>query len=80
MLDYVVKNMPDHLFEQLQERARKNRRSLNNEILVLIGQALQMEINERYDTQELLEEARKIRQNLDPRGMQRAMYPLSARK
>lgn len=67
MVEYIIKNMPDSLFEQLNERARKNRRSINNEMLVLIEQALQAEINERYDTQEMLAEARKIRQHLDLR-------------
>ncbi|MBI2435077.1 MAG: Arc family DNA-binding protein [Candidatus Hydrogenedentes bacterium] len=56
-----VTNIPDSVFERLEDRAAKNRRCLNTEILCLLEQALQAEELERYDTREMLAEARKIR-------------------
>jgi plasmid stability protein len=65
MKDIAVNHLPDHLYEQLSQRAARNRRSINNEITVLLEQALQAEMNNRYDAQELLAEARKLRQHFN---------------
>ena len=65
MKDLQVTHVPDHLIEQLQERAAKNRRSVNNEIIGLLEKALQAEMNERFDAQELLAEAKKLRHHFN---------------
>lgn len=65
MKDIAVNHVPDHLYEQLRQRAARNRRSINNEVLVLLEKGLQAELNERYDAQELLAEARKLRQHFN---------------
>ena len=35
-----VKNMPDDLYEQVRRRARRERRSLSQEVIVLLGRSL----------------------------------------
>ncbi len=39
MVNFTVKNMPERLHRQLVERAKKNRRSLNGEIIFELQQA-----------------------------------------
>jgi plasmid stability protein len=40
MGDLLIRHLPDDLHTRLRERARRNRRSLNAETLILIEQAL----------------------------------------
>jgi len=35
-----VKNMPDDLYEQVRQLARRDRRSLSQEVIVLLGRSL----------------------------------------
>jgi plasmid stability protein len=35
-----VKNFPDHIYRRLQERARQNRRSVSQEVVHLLEQAV----------------------------------------
>ncbi len=35
-----VKNVPDELYEQVRRRARRERRSLSQEVIVLLGRSL----------------------------------------
>ena len=35
-----VKNLPDRLYRRLRERARRNRRSMAQEVTVMLGEAL----------------------------------------
>lgn len=38
-----VKNLPDELYRKLKPRAKRNRRSVSQEVIVLLEQALQTE-------------------------------------
>ncbi len=40
MATLTIKKLPDVLHERLKRQARQNRRSLNNEVIVLLEQAL----------------------------------------
>jgi len=59
MATVTVKNMPDELYERLKKTAKKNRRSINSEIIVCIEQAA---TSRRIDRDEVLENARGLRQ------------------
>ena len=41
MANYTVRNIPEGTYKQLQERARQHNRSLNSELLVLLGNEAQ---------------------------------------
>ena len=41
MATMTIKNIPDELYEELKQRAAANRRSINNEVIVLIERAVQ---------------------------------------
>jgi plasmid stability protein len=41
MANYTVRNIPEGTYKQLQERARQHKRSLNSELLVLLGNEAQ---------------------------------------
>ncbi len=58
MPNVTLKNIPDDLYAQLKLRAKANRRSINNEIIVCIEKGVQdTDNNPEY----YLERARKIR-------------------
>ena len=42
MTSFTLKNVPPSLYELLKKRAQHNRRSLNNEILILLEESLGM--------------------------------------
>ena len=39
MATLTIKNIPDDLYEELKQRAATNRRSINNEVIMLIERA-----------------------------------------
>ncbi len=39
MATMTIKNIPDELYEELRQRAATNRRSINNEVIMLIERA-----------------------------------------
>ncbi|VAW31678.1 hypothetical protein MNBD_CHLOROFLEXI01-4510 [hydrothermal vent metagenome] len=39
MATMTIKNIPDDLYEELKQRAATNRRSINNEVIMLIERA-----------------------------------------
>ncbi|MBM4236182.1 MAG: Arc family DNA-binding protein [Firmicutes bacterium] len=53
-----VKNIPDDLFYQLKQRARLNRRSINQEIIVCIENSVQGAV---VEPEKLLKTARRLR-------------------
>ena len=59
MATVTVKNIPDELYERLKSVAEKNRRSINSEIIVCIENAV---VSRRIDPEELLENARRLRE------------------
>lgn len=59
MATLTIKNMPEHLYKQLKAQARRQRRSINQEALVCIEQA----VGHGYDDEEALqEEIRSLRE------------------
>jgi len=69
-----ITNMPDHLYERLLERAQRQRRSLNGEIIALLEKGIHAELSARQDATELLAEARKLREHFkaSPPTLERA--------
>jgi plasmid stability protein len=41
MPDFVVRNIPEETYRQLQERAKQHKRSLNSELLEVLGNEAQ---------------------------------------
>ena len=62
MATMTIKNIPDELYEELKQRAAANRRSVNNEVIVLIERAVQYQVQ---DPNEVLERVRALREKLD---------------
>ncbi|MCA9956762.1 MAG: Arc family DNA-binding protein [Anaerolineales bacterium] len=62
MATMTIKNIPDELYEELKQRAAANRRSVNNEVIVLIERAVQYQVQ---DPKEVLERVRVLREKLD---------------
>jgi antitoxin FitA len=60
MPNITIKNLPPAIYERLKEKAKVNRRSLNNEIIVMLERGVG--IRSQADVAELLESARKIRE------------------
>ena len=58
MATLTIKNMPDELYQLLKATARRRRRSINSEALLLLEQALH---NPREDEDALLERVRQLR-------------------
>ena len=59
MATVTVKNIPDELYERLKSVAEINRRSINSEIIMCIENTV---VSRRIDLDEMLENARKLRQ------------------
>lgn len=58
MATLTIKNMPDELYQLLKVTARRRRRSINSEALLLLEQALH---NPREEEEALLERVRQMR-------------------
>jgi plasmid stability protein/predicted HTH domain antitoxin len=61
MATLTIKNIPDELYEKLKVAARANRRSINNEIIVIIEQAVSPQ---KMDVEEQLAQTRLLREQL----------------
>jgi len=59
MATMTIKNIPDDLYEELKRRAAANRRSINNEVIVLIERAFR---SLRPGPEEFQEQARILRE------------------
>lgn len=75
MTSITIKNLPPELYEQLKLRAQNNRRSINNEVIVLLEMGVGMDLRVApkrtpAEVEKLLAEARKIRELT-------AKYPLT---
>ncbi|MCB9423009.1 MAG: Arc family DNA-binding protein [Ardenticatenaceae bacterium] len=57
----TVKNIPEDVYERLKEQAKRNRRSINSEIITLMERAV---MSYRIDPDEFIERARVIRESL----------------
>ena len=58
MTTFTVKNIPPNLYERLKKSAERNRRSINNEIIVSIEKSVQ---SQALDIDHVLASARKLR-------------------
>ena len=59
MATMTIKNIPDDLYEELKQRAAANRRSINNEVIMLIERAFS---SYRPSPEEFQEQARTLRE------------------
>ena len=62
MATVTIKNIPDELYEQLKIIAKANRRSINQEVIFIIEQAMQ---STRTDFDATLDEIRTLRESLN---------------
>ncbi|MBO6793615.1 MAG: Arc family DNA-binding protein [Balneolaceae bacterium] len=61
MANITIKNIPDEVYEKLKDRAKRNRRSINNEVIHLIES--QFRANQ-VNAEEIRYEAEKFRQKI----------------
>ena len=59
MPSITIKNIPDELYDELKATAQHHRRSINNEVIMLLEEQLRPKQNSR---EELLERARQCRE------------------
>ena len=59
MATLTIKNVPDDVYERLKQQAKENRRSINNETIIILENVLPPQ---QRDVEKILEEARKIRE------------------
>ena len=59
MVTLTITNIPEHLYEQIKLRAKRNHRSIDDEILSILEQATPLP---SIDVQATLEKARKVRE------------------
>lgn len=60
MTTITIKNLPPTLYERLKQKAKANRRSLNNEVITILEKGLG--VRSQNEVEELLEGARKVRE------------------
>ena len=61
MATITLKNLPDELHVRLKERAARNRRSLNNEVIACLEEAAEFESG---NTEDFLAKARTVRKKV----------------
>lgn len=59
MPSITIKNIPDELYDELKAAAQQHRRSINNEVIMLLEERLRPKKSSR---EELLERARQCRE------------------
>jgi plasmid stability protein len=59
MYSITVKNIPDEIYENLKRSARRNRRSINNEIILILERSLQ---SRKIAPEAFIAQARQIRE------------------
>lgn len=57
MATVTIKNIPNELYEQLKLRAKRNRRSINNEVIVCIEESV---LPEKITPEERLDRVSKL--------------------
>ena len=60
MTTITIKNIPPTLYERIKQKAKINRRSINNEIITILENGLG--VRTQAEVEELLEGARKVRE------------------
>jgi len=66
MATLTIKNLPDDVYAALGKIAKKNRRSINSEAIVLLENSIN---SEPHDGTELLERIRVSREDMARRGV-----------
>ena len=66
MATLTIKNLPDEVYALLTRKAKRNRRSLNNEAMVRLEKSLN---SEDRDVETTLERIRKNREELSRKGI-----------
>jgi plasmid stability protein len=59
MVAITVKNIPETIYTRVKERAKANHRSINNELITILEQAV---LHQPIDVAETLERTRRIRE------------------
>lgn len=68
MANLNIRNLPDTTYKKIKEKASKNRRSINNEVVYILNDVLQPEeIKEKINGETTLSEILKIRNKLKGR-------------
>lgn len=71
-----IKNVPDHIAERLRQRARKNHRSLQGELMTILEDAVASDVHSIADLRRLVEKlglstgdesTELVRKDRDPR-------------
>jgi plasmid stability protein len=57
-MNFTLKGIPDDIYEKIKARAERNRRSINGEIISILGDAVMVR---RRSVAELLARARELR-------------------
>ena len=60
MANITIRNIPDDIFMQLKKLATLEKRSLNNELLVIIEKGIRTEINEALKTKTYIPKAIQV--------------------
>ena len=66
MATITVKNIPDDLYQRLKTAAKRNRRSMNGEIISRIEQSLR---SRRIPVEEVLDRVRRLQKNYSQRTL-----------
>lgn len=67
MANLNIRNLPNKTYKKIKEKANKNRRSINNEVIYILNDFLQEEPKERTSGETLLNEVLQIRNKLKGR-------------
>lgn len=59
MATLTIKNIPSTVYERLKQQAKENRRSINNEVIVILENVLP---SPERDVEKILQEAENLRQ------------------
>jgi plasmid stability protein len=67
MTSITIKNLPPELYEQLKLRAQNNRRSINNEVIVMLEMGVEMDLHlapkrTPAEVEKILARTRKVRE------------------
>ena len=57
-MNFTLKNIPDDIYEKIKARAERNQRSINGEIIAILGETV---MARRKSAAELLARARELR-------------------
>ncbi len=62
MTSLTIKNIPDNLYKKIKQQAKKNRRSINNEVIYMIERSIDQP---PVDKAEFLADVRALRKQLN---------------